>query len=844
MLSTDHPGRLDAERPNGPSRDGHAPPGAWTAANDLHLIVTDGGLVEVTAENRALDFAIGHVLFLDIVGYSKLLLHEQGELLRDLKGIVRSTLTFRRAENAGTLLCLPTGDGMALVFRSSPEEPAQCALDVSAAVKSYPKLRLRMGVHSGPVNEVSDVNERANIAGAGINVAQRVMDCGDDGHILLSQHVAEDLEHSARWQSMLHPLGVCEVKHGVSISLVNLFTKELGNPAVPSRLKKLGEDARSNRRRLAALTGAALLLIALAMSVWWTRQSSSNIAVAPAPVHVAKVPDKSIAVLPFENLSSSQETAFFTDGVHDEILTDLARVADLKVISRTSVMQYRDPARRNLREIARQLGVAHVVEGSVQRDGNRIRVNAQLIDARTDAHLWAHTFDSDLADVFAVQSEIARSIAEQLQAKISSREAEALNAKPTGDLKAYDFYLQATQIARQRASSIGSGGIEDTRHELALLEQATAQDPSFVPAICLLAQTHLYLHWLNNDPSGNHLEKARHEIETAARLQPDSGELHFTRAVFYYWGSRDYGAALAELDLARRILPNDTRTLFMSAMILRRQNKWDEAIRKLDQALAFDPASVTVLSEVAGTYEILRRYAVAEQILARGMEWNPEAFSLGLLRADLDYLWKADLRRWQEVVNSDAAKNADRAELLAARLSLALLQRNFHEADRVLGLGGGNEFDDNGFFAPREWKESIVARGLGDQTRADAALKKARERAAAGALVNPSDPRALMTLAQIDAAIGHEKEASEEGERAVALMPIAKDAIIGNQLITRLTKVYAQLGAAERALTLLEQNQTRPYWPDYGSLTLDPVWDSLRGNPRFERLRASVSPKL
>src|SRR5438093_2805210 len=377
-------------------------------------------------QSSEVKFEIGHVLFIDIVGYSKMLITEQSDQLQNLKQIVRGTDQFGLAEAEGKLLRLPTGDGGALVFRTSPEAPVLCALEITKELqkppgsKEKPQLRLRMGIHSGPVNEITDLNEQANIAGAGINIAQRVMDCGDAGHILLSQHVADDLEQYPRWRSLLHDLGECEVKHGVRVHAVNLYTDEVGNLEVPEKFKRPDVGAALPAAKEApsksivpkwAMIGAVVALIVMGFLLWSKRTPT-----------ISAVLDKSIAVLPFENLSSDKENAFFTDGVQDEILTDLAKIADLKVISRTSVMQYKSGAPRNLREIGQQLGVAHVVEGSVQRAANKVRVIAQLIDARNDAHLWAQTYDRDLADVFAIQSEVAKTIADQLEARLSPAE--------------------------------------------------------------------------------------------------------------------------------------------------------------------------------------------------------------------------------------------------------------------------------------------------------------------------------------------------------------------------------------------------------------------------------------
>src|SRR5713226_1576369 len=340
-----------------------------------------------TEIKKEIQLEIAYVLFIDIVGYSKLLIDEQHALLETLNQIVRSTEQFRKAEAAGKLIKIPTGDGMALVFQDRLEAPVECALEISRALKEHPTLPLRMGVHSGPVSGVIDVNERANVAGAGINMAQRVMDCGDAGHILLSHHVAEDLAEYERWRPFLHDLGTFEVKHGARVSVTNLYSDEVGNPNLPSKLQAVKKH--HAHVRWAAVAIGLLVVAALAAALF------SFLRKGPAR-SLATAVEKSIAVLPFENLSEEKANAFFADGVQDEILTYLAKIADLKVISRTSVLQYKSGVARNLREIAQQLGVANVVEGSVQRSGNRVRVNAQLIDARNDAHLWAQTYDRDL----------------------------------------------------------------------------------------------------------------------------------------------------------------------------------------------------------------------------------------------------------------------------------------------------------------------------------------------------------------------------------------------------------------------------------------------------------------
>jgi adenylate cyclase len=442
----------------------------------------------MSASSSELKFEIGHVLFIDIVGYSKLLIEEQRERLNELTGIVLGTATVREATDE-QLVRLPTGDGMALVFRHSAEEPARCALEIAEALRKHPELPVRMGIHSGPVSEVTDVSGRTNIAGAGINMAQRVMDCGDAGHILLSQHVADDLIQYRQWAPRLRDLGDCEVKHGVRLHLVNLYAEPLGNPEPPEKFRQIAESAsmrsplvKPNRFPWHEIVIGILLLAAVIGGVilWFHRAGQPTSRQSEA----ATISEKSIAVLPFENLSSDKENSYFTDGVQDEILTHLAMIADLKVISRTSVMQYKTGAARNLRKIGEELGVARVVEGSVQRAANKVRVNAQLIDARSDAHLWAQTYDRELADVFAIQSEIAKAIADQLQAKLSPAEKNAIEERPTADIAAFDLYSRGKTLVLFPGN--GAGVETRLREGIKLLESAVAGDPAFHAAFCQL----------------------------------------------------------------------------------------------------------------------------------------------------------------------------------------------------------------------------------------------------------------------------------------------------------------------------------------------------------------------
>ena len=572
---------------------------------------------------------IAHVLFIDMVGYSKLLVNEQREAVQQLNQVVRKTPQFRKSEAAGQLIRIPVGDGMALVFFQTLEEPVQSAMEIARSLKNHPHIRLRMGVHSGPVDRVKDVNDRSNVTGAGINIAQRVMDCGDAGHILVSQRVADDLAQDKFWQPHLHELGEIEVKHGTKLGIVNLYSEEVGNPDSPGKFKdvkqKQGASLRpaeaSNilRDKRVLCVAAIVLIAALGIGFWEFHNSAVSKPTSPS----APLLEKSIAVLPFENLSANQENAFFTDGVQDEILAYLAKVADLKVISRTSVMLYKSGNARNLREIGQQLGVTHVVEGSVQRSANRVRVTAQLIDARSDAHLWAQTYDRDLADVFAIQSEIAKQIADQLQAKLSPSEKAVIEQPPTTDLAAFELYARAGLLPVTRA--FNSRVKDDLLQAVELLNQAIARDPAFLGAYCQLAYVHDQLYFLNLDRTPARLASADAAVQTALRLRPEAGEAHLALAQHLYRGYLDYDRARAEIAIAQRTLPNDSLAFALIAYIDRRQGRWEESRRNFERAMELDPRNIFLLQQVSVSYGLLRRYAKMAAVLDRALEIAPKS---------------------------------------------------------------------------------------------------------------------------------------------------------------------------------------------------------------------------
>ena len=795
-----------------------------------------------------LQLEIAHVLFVDIVGYSKLLINEQNECLATLNQIIRNTDAFRVAEAAGKLIRLPTGDGMALAFTSTPDAPVRCALQAGNALKDHPELKMRMGIHSGPVSGITDVNDGSNVTGAGINLAQRVMDCGDAGHILLSKRVAEDLAQYRHWQPYLHDLGECAVKHGDIVSLVNLYNNEVGNPAVPTKLavsQAKHSTAHGTSDRLARLlVGGALALAAIVIGFNFFFPPSAKVSVStPDAAIVSSVPEKSIAVLPFENLSANQETEFFTDGVQDEILTNLAKVADLKVISRTSVMQYKTVRTRNLREIGRQLGVAHVLEGSVQRAANRIRVNAQLIDARTDAHLWAQTYDRDLADVFAIQSEIAQTIADQLQARMSPREKAAIAQPPTTDPVAQRLFAQALQLSELASDPDGK---EALLQAITLLDETLARDPYFLSAYALLSAAHIDLYWQGFDHTAARLELARAAIERAAAVNPDAGDVHLMQANYAYKAFRDYDRARAELELARKTLPNDAVVYALTAPIDRRQGRWSESTQNSERSVSLDPRNFRYLVETGFSYQALRRFDESAHMFERALSVIPTDHFARAQLAQIPFFEYADVQTWRTqlsaIINEDPQATTDIANGL---FYCALAGRDPALATRALQSIRAEGLPDtyNNSLWARDWFVGLAARTFGDEAKAHAAFTSARAIEEKIVRDQPDYAPAWSRLGLIDAGLGRKEDAIREGRRACELLPVAKDAMDGPSYIVNLATIYAWTGEKDLALGQLEIAAKIPAGVTYGELKLYPQWDSLRGDPRFDKIVASLAPK-
>jgi len=597
---------------------------------------------------KKIELEIAHVLFIDIVGYSKLSINDQRAAIDELTQAVRTSEQFQNAEAGARLIKIPTGDGMALVFYKSPEEPVECALEISRALKEHPRIQLRMGVHSGPVSGVIDINGQANLAGAGLNVAQRVMACGDAGHILLSRHVAEDLEGYEQWRPLLHDLGFCEVKHGVKLQVVNLCTDEAGNRALPAKL-------RAQRQGVARTLRAAAVAAFVAVSRRAARSSSAIL-------------EKSIAVLPFENRSEDKANAYFADGIQDEILTRLSKIADLKVISRTSTQHYKS-APENLPEIARQLGVAHILEGSVQKSGDAVRVNVQLIKAADDSHLWADTFDRKLTDIFAVESEVAKAIADQLRVHLTGREEQTIAAKPTDNVEAYDAYLRGLAYTLKTGYT-AANSLAAQKY----LREAVRLDPKFALGWALLSSVDaLGYITLTLQPTVALREEARQAAETALTLQPNLGEAILAKGYYHYACLKDYDTAVRYFEQARQFLPNSSRIPESLAYVARRRGQWDRSETYFNEAERLDPRNGYLLTQHAGNYILLRRFPEALRKLDQVLDITPDDPDTLGLKASIAQA-EGDLPRAAALL-APLHPNADDTQLLERQVYQAILER-------------------------------------------------------------------------------------------------------------------------------------------------------------------------
>ena len=661
-------------------------------------------------------------------------------------------------------------------------------------------------------------------------MAQRVMDCGDAGHILLSKHVANDLQEHRQWSSCLHDLGECEVKHGMRMSIVNLHADQVGNPQLPKKFQAL----KKHRARMRS-TGAAAALLALAVVVAGIVMFSRNRVRSPLAA-----PEKSIAVLPFENLSSEKENAYFADGIQDEILTRLSKIADLKVISRTSTQHYKS-APENLPEIAKQLGVAHILEGSVQKSGDAVRVNVQLIKAANDSHLWADTFDRKLTDIFSVESEVAKAIAEQLRAKLTGQEEQAIAAKPTSNQEAYDAYLRG--LALEPRGWYSAEAKETLRRSYA---EAVRLDPKFVAAWARLARIDSLMVFLGTDATQERRDAARHALDTAIKLQSDSTDTLLAQGYYDYWVLRDYPKAKDLFAQVRNRLPNSGEVPSALALVARRQGLWDESLNYSDQALTFDPRNPQLLADRAWTYAIIRRFDDALKTSDRLLKISPTDPDATAYRAAIFHA-QGKLDEAQQLLSGlhpDFANDS----VTVILIQHWLFNRDYSKLIETLQPA----LTDLGITATGRalYREAIGFAQLrsGDKAAANQTLLQARSDLELLKQRDANNPELVAHLGAVNAYLGEKETALRQAEKAVALLPAAQDAVIGPALEEDLARVEAEVGENDRAIARLQKLLKTPYSSvsHTGPITpallrLHPSWDPLRGDPRFEKLIAPLA---
>jgi TolB-like protein/class 3 adenylate cyclase/Tfp pilus assembly protein PilF len=818
-------------------------------------------------QDRQLEIA--HVLFIDIVGYSTLPINRQSELLQQLNQLVRATEQFRRAEAANKLVRLPTGDGMALVFFTSPDAPVKCAIEISKAVgQALPPaggerqagalaLQLRMGINSGPVDAVADVNDRSNVAGAGINMAQRVMDCGDAGHILLSRRVADDLGQYENWQPYLHELGTVEVKHGIRVEVVNFYDEEVGNPHLPEKVKRAREEqsaldhraSRTASRKRSLIIGflllaAAVLIVGLAIVTYKTTRRSAATTTKTLP----SLPEKSIAVLPFENMSADKDDAFFADGIQDDVLATLGKIKDLKVIGRASVMIYRGAAiAGKLREVGQALQVSHVLEGSVRRSASRVVVNVELIDTRNDKQVWSQRYDRTLTDTLSLQGELAVDIARELRATLTPQEKERVEARPTNNTAAYQAYL--------RGRAFGSGVTPDRpRAEGAVqsYQEAVKLDPDFAVAWAYLSCAQSSFYWSAFDPSPARLAAAKDALDHAVALAPNLPETHLALGYYRYYGKRDFTGALAEFQQAEQGLPNNVDIVYAIGLIQRRLGHWDEATAAMRRAVELDPRNIDACSTLAGNYMALRRFpdalAVSDHIHA-------------IEPSNTQDIWLKAYCFWA-MGNSEAvdqlfanpgtplhlrghlALNKHQYAGAPAMFSEALKEARGEEKNGILlDIGLAHQRAGNVAESKAAYQRSVqeFTKALNNLDKADTADRRVMAEQApiefAGAELH-----SLLGVAY--AGLADATRAVSEGRKGMAMQPTSEDALDGPLREEQMARIYSLLGNADEAIPILKK------WIQVPSLTsitpallrLDPIWDPIRNDPRFQELVAEKKP--
>jgi adenylate cyclase len=762
---------------------------------------------------------IAHVLAIDLVGYSNLLINEQSRIIAELNRAVRDSVRFQQAEAENKLLRLPTGDGMVLVFFQDPEGPIECAMEISAAIESRGQIPLRMGIHSGPVNQIVDVNDRSNIAGAGIDIAQRVMDCGDAGHILLSKRVAEDLAPFPRWNPHLHDLGECEVKHGRRISLVNFYTGQVGNPAPPEKCRapkrKLVFRTVSGEKealfpRTPVFIGAAILLaLAVVTGLWIFSRHTAN----KRAGDVRQTNSKSIAVLPFENLSGDPGNAYFADGIQEEILTRLSKISELKVISRTSTQRYKSTP-ENLREIAQQLSVAHVLEGSVQKAADQVRVNVQLINAENDSHVWAEKFDRKLTDIFAVESEIASKIAQTLQAKLTGAEQHAIASRPTENSEAHQLYLKGRYYWNKWLGP----GFEKSRD---YYQQAIDLDPTYALAYAGLADYYGFAFAMGLLPPEEKWAKAEEDTASKAlELDPTLGEAYNPLAAAKLYYHRDWPAAENYFHRGLELSPNFAEMHHHYALCLVLFGRNEEALAEAQRALELDPLSPRFNWNLGRLLFFIRQYDRAVDQYRKTLELEPNNAAahewLGFA-CEKKGMQKEAIAEWSRALTLSGEEEQ------ASILQRTYATSGFGAAVRALAqkrLEWLNERTGRGEYVAAV--EFVIAyTRLDDKEQAFGWLAKAvkeRNRLAFEIKVNPicdplrSDPRFDRLLEKVFGA-AKDTSSSQIQSKTIAVLPFEN----------------------------LSRDPDNAYFAE-GPIRTDPALEPLLSDPRFEKLANQIVP--
>ncbi len=617
------------------------------------------------------------------------------------------------------------------------------------------------------------------------------------------------------------------------------------NQTAPKATAYPGLIAPLKRSRWIIGAGLAAAAVVIAVSAW-LYTSGSRILQQISGSSLAEISAKSVAVLPFESISSSKDDGYFADGVQDEILNNLAKIAALKVVSRTSVMQYRADVKRDVRQIAYALGVANVLEGTVRREGNRVRVSAQLVDARSDNAVWADSYDRDLTDIFTIQSEVAQTIAGKLSAALSPEEKQRIEAKPTENIKAYDMYLEAKEKI-VHAQIIATGDKEKPlRDALNLLQQAVELDPNFAVAYSAIALVHDHL-FLDFDPTSDRRALGDEAINNALRLQPDLPEVHLAYANHLYRGHRDYERARVQLEIARRDLPNSAEVIYLEALMDRRQGKFELAIRKFNEAIAIDPRNPLPISDLAETLSYSRQFTAAERAWDQLISLAPNR-PLATLQKQYftTVLRRGDDTEYRSGVESLAAAMPEDRIVFSEQVRLAITHRDWQQAKQLLEkMSGGEDADEFAYGAkpvPFGCYSILLARLSGEQPSAQPGWAETRQLLNRKVETSPMNAALLSNLAVVDALIGRKEDAISEGKRAVEALPISKDAIDGPRVAMNLAVVYAWTNEPDLAFHQLNALSRVPYGLFYNHLKLEPYWDPLRGDPRFDKLLAELAP--